>query len=99
MQGGFERLKLKVVKTALASSLKPPDLLTRLVDVLDEADQCGVICKLLELDGGVFRCTVIGVEGEGQWGENKALRSSSADGCRMIIYPASLAAACLSGGW
>ncbi len=75
MGGGVEHLKLKVVKTALASSLKPPQL----VNVLDEADLCGVICKLLELDGGVFRCTVVGVEGEEQWGENKALRSSNAD--------------------
>ncbi len=53
---------------------------SRLVTILDEADQCGVICKLQELDRGVFSCAVIGVEGEEQWGENVALRSSSADG-------------------
>ncbi len=28
----------------------------------------------------VFRCAVIGVQREEQWGENTALRSSSADG-------------------
>ncbi len=32
------------------------------------------------LTEGVFRGAVIGVEGEEQWGENTALRSSSADG-------------------
>ncbi len=31
------------------------------------------------IDGGVSRCAVIGVQGEEQWGENAALRSSSAD--------------------
>ncbi len=34
--------------------------------------------ELQELDGGVFRCAVIRVKGEEQWGENTALRSSSA---------------------
>ncbi len=47
---------------------------------MDEADQCGVVCKLQELDRGVFSDAVVGVEGEEQWGENAALRSSSADG-------------------
>ncbi len=31
---------------------------SRLVTVLNEADQCGVVCNLQELDGGVFRCAV-----------------------------------------
>ncbi len=53
---------------------------SRLVAVLNEADQCGVVCKLQELDRGFFRCAVICVQGEEQWGENTALRSSSADG-------------------
>ncbi len=35
--------------------------------------------ELQELDGGVFRCAVIRVQGEEQWGENTALRSSSTD--------------------
>ncbi len=39
----------------------------------------GVICKLQEVYWGVFRCAVICVQGEEQWGENTALRSSSAD--------------------
>ncbi len=52
---------------------------SRLVTILNEADQCGVICKLQELDRWVSRCAVIGVQGEEQWGENTALRSSSAD--------------------
>ncbi len=73
----FERVKLEVVKTA-------PDSLnhlsvSRLVAVLNEADQCGVVCSLQELDGGVFRCAVVSVQGEEQWGETTALRNSSAD--------------------
>ncbi len=32
---------------------------SRLITVLDEANQCGVVCKLQELDRGVFRCAVI----------------------------------------
>ncbi len=54
-------------------------VLSRLVTVLDEADQCGVVCKLQELDGGVFRCAVVHVQGEEQWGENIALRISRAN--------------------
>ncbi len=50
-----------------------------IVRVLDEVDQCGVVCRLQELDRGVSRCAVVGVQGEEQWGENTALRSSSAD--------------------
>ncbi len=49
---------------------------SRLVSVLDEADDRSVVHKLQELDRGVFRC----VEGEEQWGENTALRGASADG-------------------
>ncbi len=71
----FERVQLQVVKTAPDSQLYNLLSVSRLVTVLDEADQCGVICKLQELDGGVFRCAVICVQGEEQWGENTALRS------------------------
>ncbi len=53
---------------------------SRLVSVLDEADDRGVVRKLQELGRGVFRCAVIGVEGEEQWGEHTALRGASADG-------------------
>ncbi len=75
----FERVKLQVVKTVPDSQLLNLLSVSRLVTVLDEADQCGVICKHQELDGGVFRCAVIRVLEEEQWGENTALRSSSAD--------------------
>ncbi len=46
----------------------------------------------------MFRCAVVRVEREEQWGENTALRISSDDrtGCWMCVFPASLAAACLS---
>ncbi len=75
----FERVKLQVVKTAPDSQLLNLLSVSRLVTVLDEADQCGVVCRLQELDRGVSRCAVVGVQGEEQWGENTALRSSSAD--------------------
>ncbi len=82
----FERVQLQVVKTAPDSQLLNLLSLSRLVTVLDEADQCGVVYKLQQLDRGVFqqldrgvfRCAVISVQGEEQWGENTALRSSSA---------------------
>ncbi len=75
----FEHLKLQVVKTAPDSQLVNVLSVSRLVTILDEADQCGVVCKLQELDRGVCGCAVVGVEGEEQWGENTALRSFSAD--------------------
>ncbi len=75
----FERFKLQVVKTAPDSQLLNLLSVSRLIIVLNEADQCGIVCKLQELDRGVFGCAVVGVKGEGQWGENTALWSSSAD--------------------
>ncbi len=74
----FEHVKLHVVKTAPDSQLLNLLSVSRLVTVLNEADQCGVVCKLQELDRGVFRCIVIRVQGEEQWEENTAQRSSSA---------------------
>ncbi len=61
----FEHVTLQVVKTAPDSQLR--QLLnhlsvSRLDTILNEADQCGVVCKLQELDRGVSRCAVIGVE-------------------------------------
>ncbi len=75
----FERVKLYVVKTAPDSQLFNLLSISRLVTILNEADECGVVCKLQELDRGVFRCVVVGVQGEEQQGENTALRSSCAD--------------------
>ncbi len=75
----FERVKLQVVKTAPDSQLFNLLSVSRLVTILNEADESGVVCKLQELDRGVFRCAVVGVQREEQWGENTALRSSSAD--------------------
>ncbi len=60
----FERVKLQVVKTAPDSQLLNLLSVSRLVTILDEADQCGVVCKLQEFDRGVFRGAVVGVEGE-----------------------------------
>ncbi len=48
----FEHVKLQVVKTAPDSQLFNLLSVSRLVTVLNKADQCGVICKLQELDGG-----------------------------------------------
>ncbi len=75
----FERVELQVVKTAPDSQLLNLLSVSRLVTVLDEADKCGVVCKLQELDSGVFRCAVVCVQGEEQWGENTSLRGTSAD--------------------
>ncbi len=71
-------VQLQVVKTAPDSQLLNLLFVSRLVTALNEADQCGVICKLLGLDRGVFGCAVVCVQGEAQWGET-SLRSSSAD--------------------
>ncbi len=73
----FEHVKFQVVKTLPDSQLNLLAV-SRLITVLNEADRCCVICMLQELDRGVFRCAVICVQGEEQWGENTALRSSSA---------------------
>ncbi len=69
----FERVKLQVVKTAPDSQLLNLLSVSRLITALNEADKCGVVCKLQELDRGVFRSAVIGVEGEEQWGEDATL--------------------------
>ncbi len=55
----FERVQLQVVMTAPDCQLLNLLSVSRLVSVLDETDDCGVICKLQELDRGVFRCAVI----------------------------------------
>ncbi len=60
----FEPVELQVVKTAPDSQLVNLLSVCRLVTILNEADQCGVVCKLQELDRGVFRCAVVGVQGE-----------------------------------
>ncbi len=46
------------IKTAPDSQLFNLLSVSRLVAVLNDADDCGVICKLQELDRGVFRCVV-----------------------------------------
>ncbi len=48
----FECVELQVVKTAPDSQLLNLLSGSRFVTVLDEADQCGVVCKLQELDRG-----------------------------------------------
>ncbi len=48
----FERVELQVVKTAPDSQLLNLLSVSRLVTVLDEADQCGVICELRSLTEG-----------------------------------------------
>ncbi len=88
----FERVELQVVKTAPDSQLFNLLSVGRLVTVLDEADECGVVCKLQELDRGVFRGAVVGVQREEQCGENTALRSTSVGGagwwtCKGLLHP------------
>ncbi len=60
----FEHVKLQVVKTAPDSQLPKLLSVSRLVTILNEADQCGVVCKLQVLDGGAFRNAVIRVQGK-----------------------------------
>ncbi len=66
----FEHVQLQVVKTAPDSQLLNLLSVSRLIAVLDETDDCSVVCELQELDRGVFRGAVVGVQGEEQWGEN-----------------------------
>ncbi len=60
----FERVQLQVVVTAPDSQLLNLLSVSRFVSVLDETDDCGVICKLQEFDRGVFIGAVICVERE-----------------------------------
>ncbi len=60
----FEHVQLQVVVTAPDSQLLNLLFVSRLVTVLDEANDCSVICKLQEFDRGVFRGAVICVERE-----------------------------------
>ncbi len=62
-----------------------------------DADQSDVVCKLQELDRGLFSCAVR-VQGEEQWGENTALRSSSTDRTVLDENFPSLTTCCLSVG-
>ncbi len=101
----FERVQLQVVKTAPDSQLLNLLSVSRLVSALDEADQWGVICKLQELDRRVFRCAVVRILGEEQWGENIALRSSSFFPCFFKSAIELIQIVCLllilhsAGGW
>ncbi len=47
-------VQLQVVKTAPDSQLFNLLSVSKLVTVLNEADRCGVVCKLQELDRGVL---------------------------------------------
>ncbi len=60
----FERVQLQVIVTAPDSQLLNLLSVSRLVSVLNETDDCGVICKLQEFERGVSRCAVICVERE-----------------------------------
>ncbi len=46
----FERVQLQVNKPAPDSRLLNLLSVSRLVTILNEADQCGVVCRLQELD-------------------------------------------------
>ncbi|KAK3562697.1 hypothetical protein QTP86_005316 [Hemibagrus guttatus] len=66
----FERAELQVVKTTPDSQLLNLLSVSRLITILDEADNCSVIHKLQELDRWISRGAVIGVNREEQWGED-----------------------------
>ncbi|KAK3513149.1 hypothetical protein QTP70_007478 [Hemibagrus guttatus] len=82
-------LSMMVVVTSPDSQLLNLCLYADSSPGLDETDDRSVICKFQELDRGVFRGAVICVERGKQWGENAALRSSSADGvgvgCQVLM--------------
>ncbi len=85
----FERVELQVVKTAPDSqllNLLSGVCLSRLVPILDETDDCNVVCVIQELDRGVFRGAIIGVQGEEQWGENTSLRGTSVGGVAFKYF-------------
>ncbi len=75
----FERVQLQAVITAPDSQLFYLLSVSRLVSVLDEANKCGVIYELQELDRGVCRGAVVGVQGVEQRGENTSLGDARAD--------------------
>ncbi len=81
----FEHIQLQIVVTEPESQLLNFLSVSRLVAVLHETDDCGVICKLQEFDREVFRGAVICVEREKQWGANTALRSSSTNICIFVF--------------
>ncbi len=57
----FQRVKLQVVKTAPDSQLLNLLSVSRLVTILNEVDQWGVVCKFQELDLVVTRLVDIAV--------------------------------------
>ncbi len=86
----FECVKLQVVKTAPDSQLLNLLSVSKLITILNEADQCGVVCKLQELDRGVFRCAVSSGERTQPWGAPVMI-------VRVLgVYFPSLTTCCLS---
>ncbi len=75
----FEHVELQVVVTAPDSQLFNLQFVSRLVYILDEADDGSIICKYQELDSGVFCSTFVCIQGEERGGENTSLRGTSAD--------------------
>ncbi len=92
----FERVKLQVLKTAPDSQLLNLLSVSRLVTVLDKTDQCGVVCKLQELDRGVCRCAVVRVQ-EKSSGERTQPWGAPVLIARVLdVYFPSLTSCCLS---
>ncbi len=92
----FEHVELQVVKSAPENQLFNLLSVSRLVTVLNEVDDCGVICKLQELDGGVFRWAVFGVE-EKRNGERTQPWGAPVLIVRVLdVYFPSLTTCCLS---
>ncbi|KAK3563853.1 hypothetical protein QTP86_002723 [Hemibagrus guttatus] len=69
-----------VVKTTPGSQLLNLLSVSRLITVLDEADDSSVVHELQELDRWISRGAVIGVKGEEQWGEDATMGGASAGG-------------------
>ncbi len=88
----FECVQLQVVKTAPDSQLLNLLSVSRLVTVLNEADQCGVVCKPQELDRGVFRCAF----SRWCWGRSAVGREHSPEEQLFDMHFCSLTSCCLS---
>lgn len=75
----FEHVQLHVVLTAPEHQPLNLPPIRGLLAILDETNDCGLICQLQGFNSWVRGGAVIGVKGEEQWGEDTYLGSPCAD--------------------
>lgn len=84
--------------TAPNSQLLNLQSISRLIMILDKADDCGGICKFQKLDRGIFCSAVVRIQGEEKWRKHTTLGGVSTDvegpGCAFsqshLLLPACL---------